>query len=737
MVEHEPMPGLKEGDPETFFDIVGKLGEGAFGSVYKCLLKDSEQIVAIKIVPLTEDVEAIRRELQILQDCNSDWIVSYHGAYVKQKEKELWIVMEFMEGGSVSAVIEHCGTFDEDCIREVCRGVLHGLEYLHSGNKLHRDIKAGNILLDPQGHVKLADFGVSAQLKHEMEKRKTVIGTPFWMAPEIIQEIAYDVRADIWSLGITCIEMAEGHPPYHRINPMRAIFMIPARPPPQLSESSKWSADLKDFIAKCLIKNPDDRPSAHTLLQHPFITSPSNTTTLQKLIKKFIVESVAVVDASDDDDDDDDTLDSAHPSITTNNTNSNSNTNDNEASTSSSSTNNNPGLRAHKSAGGPITKPHSNINISNKHHSQHPSGGVLERLQYLSLTTPSAPNRSGNAFSLADRLLFTKIREMVSLKKRRFKTDNFNLDLSYITDRIIAMGFPSEEREGLYRNPMDQVVRFFETRHQHHYRVYNLCSEPNRKYDHSRFPSGRVVEMGFPDHNPPPFALIAEFCKDADEWLNRHPENIVATHCKAGKGRTGTLICCLFLYLKEFEKARDALEYFSLMRTVNRKGVTIPSQRRYVVYFEQYLQAHTTATGLMSPVPPLTLRVASITFQNIPRISSTGCEPYFVIKNYETEHNTKLVLSVEQLVVAMRTHTFVFPPATPLHIQGDTRLTCYHKAAKGDDVEMFSFWMHTGFVENFRFALTKPELDGGPRKDKKHAIYHQDFALELDFEPLS
>jgi len=163
--------------------------------------------------------------------------------------------------------------------------VLNGLNYLHAQQrKIHRDIKAGNILLNTEGEAKLADFGVSGQLSDTMAKRQTVIGTPFWMAPEVIQEVGYDFKADIWSLGITAIEMAERDPPYSNIHPMRAIFMIPSRPPPRLTEASKWSKEFNEFVSKCLTKEPAERPNAETLLKHPFMRRVKDTKLLKHLV---------------------------------------------------------------------------------------------------------------------------------------------------------------------------------------------------------------------------------------------------------------------------------------------------------------------------------------------------------------------------------------------------------------------------------------------------------------------
>jgi serine/threonine protein kinase len=179
--------------------------------------------------------------------------------------------MEYCGAGSVSDLMNITNkTLTEDQIAVVCLHSVKGLAYLHSQRKIHRDIKAGNILLNDQGESKLADFGVSGQLSTLAKSRKTVIGTPFWMAPEVIHETGHDYKCDVWSLGITAIEMAEGKPPYSNIHPLRAMFVIPTRPPPRLSEPDKWSPEFNDFIAKCLVKNPKDRCSSEELLQVSF-----------------------------------------------------------------------------------------------------------------------------------------------------------------------------------------------------------------------------------------------------------------------------------------------------------------------------------------------------------------------------------------------------------------------------------------------------------------------------------
>ncbi|KAK3576945.1 hypothetical protein CHS0354_017619 [Potamilus streckersoni] len=269
--------------PDEVFDIICKIGRGSYGSVYKALHKESGQVLAIKQVPVDTDLQEIIKEISIMQQCDSPFIVKYYGSYFKNTD--LWIVMEYCGAGSVSDIMRlRNKTLTEDEIATILLYTLKGLDYLHSKRKIHRDIKAGNILLNTEGHAKLADFGVAGQLTDTMAKRNTVIGTPYWMAPEVIQEIGYDCVADIWSLGITALEMAEGKPPYGDIHPMRAIFMIPTKPPPSFRNPDKWSSEFIDFVQKCLVKNPEQRATAAELLKHEFIINAKPCSILQRMI---------------------------------------------------------------------------------------------------------------------------------------------------------------------------------------------------------------------------------------------------------------------------------------------------------------------------------------------------------------------------------------------------------------------------------------------------------------------
>lgn len=268
-------------DKSSDLEILSPLGEGSFGVVYKANHRPSSAIVAVKVIPNagsnpSED-EKMKGEIDILSRCDSPYIVGYCECFIRpptDKPGEMWIVMEYCEGGSMSDWIEASGGFllPEDCVRAVCASIVLGLEYLHGvANVCHRDIKCGNVLLTQDGHVKLADFGVSAELNNTISKRKTVVGSPYWMAPEVIRESHYDGRADVWSLGITAIEMAEGAPPHSNLHPLRAIFVIPTKPAPTLQDPDNWSPEMLDFVRCCCQKDPNQRHDSALLSAHPFV----------------------------------------------------------------------------------------------------------------------------------------------------------------------------------------------------------------------------------------------------------------------------------------------------------------------------------------------------------------------------------------------------------------------------------------------------------------------------------
>ncbi|WIA38974.1 hypothetical protein OEZ86_005126 [Tetradesmus obliquus] len=296
MLQQESMGMYREAgggvqDAAERFEMIALLGRGAYGSVYKALDRSSGATVAIKVISTTDsdedDLTRIHKEIQFLADCDHPNVVRYLGSF--RLPDALWIVMEHCGGGSVGDLLQVKGEgLDEDQIAYICAESLKGLAYLHSLGKVHRDIKCGNILLTEAGSVKLADFGVAAQLTNTMTKRNTFIGTPHWMAPEVIQESRYDGKVDVWALGISAIEMAELTPPRWKVHPLRVIFMISREPPPGLAEPERWSDTFRDFLAQCLQKAAAMRPTARYLQQHRFVVNqrPSNAACLAGLLEQ-------------------------------------------------------------------------------------------------------------------------------------------------------------------------------------------------------------------------------------------------------------------------------------------------------------------------------------------------------------------------------------------------------------------------------------------------------------------
>lgn len=332
------------------------------------------------------------------------------------------------------------------------------------------------------------------------------------------------------------------------------------------------------------------------------------------------------------------------------------------------------------------------------------------------------------------------LKGLVSKNKRRHKVDGFDLDLTYIYPNIIAMGFPAEKLEGVYRNHIDDVIEFLDTKHKDHYKVYNLCTE--RSYDPDRF-HGRVVAYPFEDHNPPRLELIKPFCEDLDEWLKKSDENIAAIHCKAGKGRTGVMICAYMLHRNKFDNTKEALRFYGQARTQDEKGVTIPSQRRYVEYYEYLIRNKLN-------YKPVALLLKGIEFITVPMHNGSGCSPFFEVYQLKVRVYTSKVYED----IKKGQTSFYMPIEQSVPLCGDIKVVFYNKPRMKKKDKMFQFWLNTFFVEAddkpkengrkswagevpgssnyYTVTIPKCELDKA-NKDKAHKLFSPNFQVKLHF----
>eukprot|EP01125_Pyxidicula_operculata_P010482 TRINITY_DN3448_c0_g1_i4.p1 TRINITY_DN3448_c0_g1~~TRINITY_DN3448_c0_g1_i4.p1 ORF type:complete len:1316 (-),score=283.41 TRINITY_DN3448_c0_g1_i4:149-4096(-) len=270
-------------DVENEFKIICSIGKGSFGEVFKATHISSNRVIALKKQPLRDDNSELMREIKIMEDLQSPYIIGYYGSTLK--EGIMWIVMEFCCYGSLNDMMTITkNTFNEHQISTLCRAILEGLVYMTKASRIHRDIKPHNVLVNEKGEAKLCDFGISRDIVNG-QKRKTVIGTPYYLAPEVIKEEGYDNKVDVWALGISAIEMAEFNPPLHHAHPMRVLFMIPQNPAPTLTNPEHWSKEFNNFVAKCLDKDPETRSSPSDLLSHSFIREKSGVSTLLPYLK--------------------------------------------------------------------------------------------------------------------------------------------------------------------------------------------------------------------------------------------------------------------------------------------------------------------------------------------------------------------------------------------------------------------------------------------------------------------
>ncbi|KAN0011793.1 hypothetical protein ACTFIU_007362 [Dictyostelium citrinum] len=259
-------------DPKKIYYNINKIGEGGAGEVFEAINSRTNQTIAIKKMKLkAQNLKTVINEIGMMKNSNHENIVQYIDSYIVADE--LWVAMEFMSGGCLTEVLDQYRDIqlNESQIAFVCQEVLRGLEYIHKFNRIHRDIKSDNILIGANGEIKLADFGYAAQLTQIRQERNSVVGTPYWMAPELIRGNNYDFKVDVWSLGIMTREMAEGEPPYLEFPPLRALFLLTTQGLPPIRDAHKWSKEFNDFLALCLEKDTEKRASSSSLLHHPFL----------------------------------------------------------------------------------------------------------------------------------------------------------------------------------------------------------------------------------------------------------------------------------------------------------------------------------------------------------------------------------------------------------------------------------------------------------------------------------
>jgi len=296
--EHMPLPQtgteslnlqdlLDREDPSRLYQNFQHIGSGAAGEVFSANAASSGQKVAVKKMQMDPDiVQLLPAEISIMKKCQHPNIITYFGSYQVTRD-ELWVVMELMEGGCLTDIIQQKGIkVPEPVIAFLMRESLKGLHYLHQRHIIHRDIKSDNVLIGAKGQVKLADFGYAAQLIQQANSRRTVCGTPYWMAPELIQGEEYTQKVDIWSLGVMMVECAEKDPPYFEDDPVKALFKIVTSGLPPLKNPGKWSNEMRDFHKQISTVDPLKRPTAAQLLKHPFMTRAAAPAALVQLARK-------------------------------------------------------------------------------------------------------------------------------------------------------------------------------------------------------------------------------------------------------------------------------------------------------------------------------------------------------------------------------------------------------------------------------------------------------------------
>ena len=316
------------------------------------------------------------------------------------------------------------------------------------------------------------------------------------------------------------------------------------------------------------------------------------------------------------------------------------------------------------------------------------------------------------------------IKKLISQNKNRIKIDGFDLDLTYITKKIIAMGLPSQSIESFYRNNITDVQNFFKKRHNLHHKVYNLCDD--KKYDNNIF--YKQESFPFQDHESPPLNLIYKFCNDAKNFLLQNELNVVAIHCKAGKGRTGCFTCCLLLYLKYFKNAYDCIKYYGIRRTDDGKGLTVPSQIRYVYYWEKILKDENI---IQFPIKFPTLYICNIKLNSVPKIKNFS--PNVIIRNYDDNGKVIREYNYNYNKYFNNNEFYCEFVMENLEVCGDVKFCFYHKFIMKNEC-VFKFWVNTYFLPKKGTYVIKKEMIDIACKDINEDIYDHSFEIKLSVD---
>lgn len=611
-----------------------------------------------------------RRAITTLQSMLHPFMSSPVFAGLDPNGSNDWAVFVLPERGSLYDYLKSKGRIDVEIVRFIGAQVVLLMKLVHRNKFNAPSLDPEHLMIKDNGYICLYDFRFLDPTKSTLKEYET---------PEKEQSHL----SDLWRFGILLYELAVGIPPFRPMYTKKSKLQFPP-----------WvNANFRDLIVQLLEVDPEDRLGASdfSFLQHHEFFKECNWSSIAS--EKEASPLLKRTSRSG--------MHSPKPSFQL----------DLDASLSFSSVDSSPMA---------LRTPRSRNIGSLKLEVSEPS--------FKASSTPRARNLSLGFEKMKKQTTIDKmserLRKVVSKKKLRFQKDGFDLDLSYITPQIIAMGFPTDSGtfEGVYRNPMEEVQRFFEHYHEDHFKIYNLCSE--RSYNPELF-NYKVETFPFDDHNSPPFQMILHFCEDLHSFLSSDPSNVAGIHCKAGKGRTGTMIASYLLFDQILQDPAEALSLFASKRTSNGKGVTIPSQIRYVYYFDQYLKEYDHLEKEF-PWTGTTVRLKSISFGPVLK---NGLIPYFKVFNatgkrlYDWEKG-------HELETFKKGDTVHFFPE--IYVRGDFKVVFYSRSSFGSK-KMFQYWLNTVFIKDNRVELLKSQIDKAV-KDKKHKHFHQDLKVDMLFE---